>query len=152
MNASTFALLASAALLTACAASGPSPYAVVTGERPTVSDPTVESVLIVGVNGRLEMRGLSEVRVEPGPVWLSVRTTRRDGRPKRVREASVVLNAKPCMRYFVIARHESQFAEEPWSAQVSQQEPIRECLDQFPGGLPLTPAGAPASTPAASSP
>ena len=124
------------AILAALAVSGcatPGPYAEVTGERLSVSDATEEPVQIVGVGGRLLTSGPTSVAIEPGTQMLLVRTTRRDGR--RVGpDAMLPLNAKPCMRYYVVAKHESQLTVEPWWLEIKKVEPIAECLAKFPNG------------------
>lgn len=117
--------------LAACAT--PGPYAEVTGDRVSVADPNEESVRIVGVNGKLDLSSPSTVTIDPGRNMLLVRTTRKDGR-KMSPDAMLPLNAKPCTRYYVIAKHESQLRVEPWSLEIKKVEPIGECLAKYPGG------------------
>lgn len=112
----------------------PGPYAEVTGERLIGSDLNEVPVRIVGVNGRLDTSGTSSVRIDPGSNLLLVQTTRRAVR-RPSPDAMLPLNAKGCMRYHVVAVHESSVTVEPWSLEIKKVEPIDECLAKYPQGL-----------------
>jgi hypothetical protein len=123
--------LFAALLLSACAT--PGPYAEVVGERQTHSELDEESVRIVGVDGKLDLSGSVSVTLQPGFHMLLVRTTRKGGR-RGSQDATLPLNAKACLRYFVVAKHESMSLVDPWNLEIKKTEPIDECLAKFPVG------------------
>jgi hypothetical protein len=103
------------------------PYAEVTGVRQQLADPNEASVRVMGVNGKLYPSGWATLKIEPGPQMLLMRTTRSDGR-RMSQDATLPLDAKPCMRYYVVAKHESQVKVEPWWLEIKSIEPIGECV------------------------
>lgn len=124
------AVVAAGALALAGCAS-PGPYAEVTGERIGAADLHEAEVRIAGVDGRLDAGGSTSVVLEPGFRMVLVRNTRIEGR-RMAAEAMLPLDAKPCMRYYVVARHESMSRVEPWSLEIKKVEPIAECAARFP--------------------
>ena len=127
-------LIAIALLLAGCATRGP--YAEVVGERIARADPFEEDVLVMGVDGHLELPPEKTLQIEPGPRQVLLGTVRGD---RRGQDSSgiVPLNAKPCLRYFFVARHESMSALHPWRLVLKDVQPIPECVAQFPGQAPL---------------
>jgi hypothetical protein len=130
--------------LTGCATS--LPYAEVSGEKVTRADPREEEVFVTAIDGKLDLRGSKTATIEPGQRLL-VLDTARQGRSRNRTGAYVPLNAKPCLRYYFVARHESMTQVEPWSLVLTNVEPIPECVAKFPELAPV-----PAPAPAASKP
>ncbi len=138
----TFLTVTISLLLGACATQ---PYAEVSGDRGAGrADQLEESVRILGVDGRAVLNGSLSETVEPGQRLLMLGSTRRG--PRGTSGATLVpLNAKPCMHYHFLARHESMTMVEPWTLVLSQVEPMPECLKKFPASAqpPLTKGPAP---------
>jgi hypothetical protein len=126
--------MAFASLLVGCATS--SPYAEVSGEKVAKADGYEEEVYILGIDGKLDLTGSKTAFVEPGQRLLMLGTTRQ-GRSRNSASAYVPLNAKPCLRYYFVARHESMTNVEPWSIVLTNVEPIPECVAKFPGSAPV---------------
>ena len=131
--------------LVACATS--KPYAEVTGEKIGRGDGFEEQVFVMGIDGSLTLsRSLSEI-IDPGFRTILLATTRQDRRSKGS-STVVPLNAKPCLRYHFVARHESLSEVHPWQLVLKNVEPIPECVAKFPQHKPI-PAPTPAPTPPA---
>lgn len=126
--------------LMGCATTGP--YAEVTGDKLERADGHEEQVLVMGVDGKLDVRGSLTETMEPGLRMVLLATARQDRRGTN--SSSVVpLNAKPCLRYYFVARHESMFAVQPWKLVLKNVEPIPECVAKYPQHTPVPakPAG-----------
>jgi len=108
------------------------PYAEVTGERTVKSDPREEDVLILAVDGLYRFGGALSENVDPGMRSL-VLTTRREGRTDYGHTSSVVaLDAKACMRYQFVARHQSSFDARGWEVVLKNVEAIPGCVADAP--------------------
>lgn len=133
-------LLCASGFVGGCAT--PGPYAEVTGELITRADFNEEPVIVLAVDGVQDVRGSRRARVEPGQRLVLLATARRDtGVGARKKDATVPLNAKPCLRYHFAARHESMTLVEPWQLVLKSVEPIPECVAKFPGAAPLPGGG-----------
>ena len=121
--------IAANVLLSACVTQRP--YAIVSGERQQAADPTEASVRIMGVDGKMYPSGWSKLTLEPGQHMVLMRTTRSDGR-RMSPDAMLPLDAKPCMRYHVVAKHGSSLAVEPWWLEIKKVERIGECVLERP--------------------
>lgn len=139
-SASVYGALAALAVA-GCAT--PGPYAEVTGERVARADPYLSAVVVQGVDGVLDIKGSTSERLEPGLRQVMLATT-RVGRRGESTAAVVPLNAKPCLRYFFVAQHESMTLVTPWKLVLKDVQPIPECVAQFPDAAPK-PAAAAAS-------
>lgn len=133
-------LIAGVLLLTGCATRGP--YAEVVGERISSANAYEEDVLVMGVDGQLELPASKTMMIEPGPRQLLLGTVRSD---RRSQDSSgiVPLNAKACLRYFFVARHQSMSAVHPWTLVLKDVQPIPECVARYPAHAPA-PLAAPA--------
>ena len=130
-----FAVLAfSSCVLMGCATTGP--YAEVTGERIERADGKEEPVLVMGVDGKLDVMGSMTKTIDPGLRMVLLATTRQDKRGANP-SGVVPLNAKPCLRYYFVARHESVFAVRPWQLVLKNVEPIAECIAKYPQHTPV---------------
>jgi hypothetical protein len=126
--------------LAGCATTGP--YAEVTGERLARADGREEEVVIVGIDGKLDLTRPKRSFIDPGQRMVLLDTVRQG---KRRRDTSVIvpLNAKACLRYHFVARHETMTAVDPWDLVLTNVEPIPECVAKFPDHAPV-PATKPA--------
>ena len=135
-----------AGALTGCATSRP--YAEVSGEKVTRADPREEEVFVTAVDGKLDLTGSKTAFIEPGQRLL-VLDTARQGRSRNRTGAYVPLNAKPCLRYYFVARHESMTEVEPWALVLTNVEPIPECVAKYPEHPPVRALEPAATKPAA---
>lgn len=128
-----------AAMLLGCATQGP--YAEVSGEKIGRADSFEAQVLAMGVDGKLDVPGSLTLTLEPGLRMVLLDTTRRHRKSK---DSSVVvpLNAKPCLRYYFVARHESMSEVDPWQLVLKDVQPIPECVARFPQHKPVAAQGA----------
>jgi hypothetical protein len=123
--------IAAVLALTGCAAQHQ--YAAVTGRIGAAAPLDIAGVAITGIDGQIHFDGREEREIKPGFHTLMVITTREKrslGRASGMKErepAYIDLNAKPCMRYFVIARHESGDPDSPWKPEIARAEPIDGC-------------------------
>jgi hypothetical protein len=133
-----------AAMLLGCATQGP--YAEVSGEKIESADTLEEQVRVLGVDGKLNAPSSLTLTIEPGLRMVLLDTTRRHRMGKgKGKDSSIVvpLNAKPCLRYYFVARHESMSAVDPWQLVLKNVQPIPECVARFPlhKPVPLQSAG-----------
>ena len=128
-------LVASALAAAGCATTG-GPYAEITGEMVTRADPHEEEVLVYGVDGKLDLSIKKTMIIEPGRRELLLGTARQD---RKVQAASVILplNAKACLRYYFVARHETMSQVQPWKLVLKNVEPIPECVAEHPDHAPM---------------
>jgi len=125
------AAVAAALVLSGCATQRQ--YAAVTGRIGAAATFDTAGVAITGINGQTYFDGKEEREIKPGFHALMVITTREKrslGHASSMKErdpAYVYLNANPCMRYFVIARHESGDPDSPWKPEIARAEPIDGC-------------------------
>lgn len=127
------AAVAAALVLSGCATQRQ--YAAVTGRIGAAAPFDAAGVAITGIDGQMYFDGKEEREIRPGFHALMVVTTREKrslGFASSLKErdpAFVYLNAKPCMRYFVIARHESGNPDSPWKPEIARAEPIDGCTE-----------------------
>jgi hypothetical protein len=123
--------LAAALLLSACA--NQRQHAAVTGRIGAAAPFDTAGVAITGIDGQMYFDGKEEREIKPGFHALMVVTTREKralGRVPTMKDrdsAYIYLDAKPCTRYFVIARHESGDPDSPWKPEIARAEPIDGC-------------------------
>lgn len=132
------------ALLTPLLAAGcatPAPYAEVTGEGSSRSDPFEEDALILAVDEQLYLTSPKKVMIDPGQRQVVLGTSRLDRRGE-ASNTVVPLNAKACLRYHFVARHESMSRVQPWKLVLKDVQPIPECVSRHPEHAPV-----PGSTP-----
>jgi hypothetical protein len=124
-------ILAAAAVL----ASGCVPYAIIDGSGIATTDTSVRKVTIMAVDDQMYPGQPYEVQVDPGPHLLEVSTTMTD-HTGLVTHMPFGVNAKPCVRYYVVAKHEAPvLSQNNWEPILVQQEPIAGCkLPEKRGG------------------
>lgn len=126
------AVVASVIALAGCATQRQ--FAAVTGRIGAAAPFDTAGVAITGMDGQMYFDDKEEREIKPGFHALMIITTREKrslGRGSGMKErdpAYVYLNAKPCMRYFVIARHESGDPDSPWKPEIARAEPIDGCI------------------------
>lgn len=113
------------ALLTACASG---PYAIIDGSRSDITDANSHDVVITGIDGQMYFQGLKIRNVDPGPHYIQLASTKvdRQGNPTY---NTFILDAKPCTRYLVAAKHGStlEFDTRDWVTEVIREEPVAGC-------------------------
>lgn len=119
------------------------PYAEIIGDRTSRTDVNEEEVLILGIDGRLDMSPSTSMMIEPGQRTVLLGTVRQDRRSKGA-SGVVPLNAKPCLRYYFLAQHESMTSVHPWKLVLKKVEPIPECVSTFPQHAPVPAPAKPA--------
>ncbi len=135
--------------LCGCASTAQGPYAEISGERMMQADVLEEGIRILAVDEQLSLGGSQLERLEPGLRLLRLETARVQAAPQfqqisrhkpllgGIKGAlTLPLNAKPCLRYHVAARHESMSQIEPWQLVLRDVEPIPECIARFPEHRP----------------
>lgn len=124
MHRSLPALFCLAALLHACAST--TPYAEIDGNPIHGADMEQSPVLIAGAGAQMKMRPQAKATLEVGKQLVELRTLRND-RGIRSKLATLALDARPCMRYFVVARHPVGANPNDWYVEIVKTEPIPEC-------------------------
>lgn len=126
-------MLALLATVVGCADRGP--YAEVVGDWYTVSDGFEGPVLITAVDDLHDLNGSDSKVLDPGPRSIQVSSVRRGQRGKNIIEysARIAIDAKPCMRYYVVAVHRTMLWTGPFKPVLKREEPIVECASKFQG-------------------
>lgn len=114
--------------LAACTTNAP--YAEISGERVARADGHEDSVVIAGIDGKLDLSQPTWTLIEPGRRFLLLDTARNKSQRERT-ATFVALDVKPCTRYFYVARHESTTKLQPWRPVLAGTEPIGECVARF---------------------
>jgi hypothetical protein len=118
-----------AALFAAAAFAGPydQAYSVIATEYKAAADPLERKVIVNRVDG--ENSRNNEAVVAPGLRKVTVDLPPRKGFSQATQH-TFDLDAKPCMRYFVVAKLESQVTQ-GWKPVVKYDEEIKECSSKF---------------------
>lgn len=119
------------------------PWAEIDGSFANPAHLDEVDVLIRGVNDKQYEPMRAKVEVKPGPVWLTVATT-RVSRGGSVSTMPYVFKAEPCMRYLLAAKHEG-LSETKFAVITVAVERIGEC--RLPKGAPEPAPVPPAPTP-----
>jgi hypothetical protein len=109
------------------------PYAELDTTRIARADIDESSVVITGTDTQLRIRPQTRVMLRPGKQLVEVRTLRQDARLNS-RIATLAIDAKPCFRYFVVAKHPVGAHPQDWYVEIVGAEPIPEC--QISGAAP----------------
>jgi hypothetical protein len=122
----------SALLLAACASGGggmyDQPYALFEPDARSVPADT-RAAFILKVDGEDRTINRSDP-VAPGMRNVVVSVPGARGMSESKQE-TVMIDAKPCMRYYLAARRPSSTSSD-WSPFISGSEPIGECMKKFP--------------------
>ena len=134
VKATTPALVLIAGLACGLARAGPydQPWAVITSEDRSSSDPALRPVVVSRVDGEYAYR--NQVVTTPGTHTVTVGLPPRPGFKVGAQE-TFDLEASPCMRYFIAAKPDTA-AGESWKAVVRRSELIGECATKFKSGRP----------------
>jgi hypothetical protein len=132
-------------LPTLAAAKGP--WAAVDGSFANPAHKDEVNLLIRGVDDKQYEPMRSKVTVKPGPLWLTVTSTRAS-HGGGVTAIPHVFKAEPCMRYLLAAQHDG-ISDQRFTVIVVAIERIGEC--KLPEGV-AEPATFPAPTPHATTP
>jgi hypothetical protein len=116
-----------AVVLAGCAAGESKPYAIIDGTKTRGVDVDTYEVLVFAVDGQLYPRGKREQRLTPGFHYLELVTTKRD-KTGLVSRLPFAISAKPCVRYYVVAKHEKTLSDVRWRPVVIDEEPIAGCV------------------------
>ena len=128
------ALLLVAGPATGIAHAGPydQPWAIITSEDRSSTDPALRPVVVSRVDGEYAYR--NQVVTTPGTRKVTVGLPPRPGFKVGAQE-TFDLEASPCMRYFIAAKPDTA-AGESWKAVVRRSELIGECATKFKSGQP----------------
>jgi hypothetical protein len=129
--------------LTACATATKQPWAEVIGDRVAVGDSSASPVQFLAVDGNSLIGAPAWVQMEPGLRALTLATERgrKPASPKSrvprppaqlVPSVTLALDARPCMRYLIQARHDEGLSDRRWRAEMARIEPIAQCFARFP--------------------
>ncbi|APV49919.1 hypothetical protein BWI17_09615 [Betaproteobacteria bacterium GR16-43] len=118
-----------AALFAAAALAGPydQVYSIIATEYKAAADPLERKVIVNRVDG--ENSRNNEAVVAPGLRKVTVDLPPRQGFSQATQH-TFDLDAKPCTRYFVVAKLESQVTQ-GWKPVVKYDEEIKECSAKF---------------------
>jgi hypothetical protein len=133
------------------------PWAQIDGRSANHAHADEVDVRVQQVDGKRYQPPVDEVKLAPGPHWVTLVTTRPTARPlnfsgtglttTRTTYQPWVMKAEPCMRYRVAAQHDGPSTER-WTVELVAVERIGDCTP--PAAAPE--ASPPAATPAPAPP
>ena len=111
-------------VLMACASG---PYSVLEFSESDRTDNRNYDVVMTGLDGKLKISNTSK-SVEPGEHFIQLATTKK-GRNNFSNKRNIMLETKPCVRYYITAQHESGLStnNKDWDVRVLRTEPIKHC-------------------------
>jgi hypothetical protein len=106
------------------------PYAVIDGSMSPQTDNKIYDVTISGIDGQLFMDGSKTRNVKPGFRLIQLTTTKADRRGDFT-YTSFPIVTKPCIRYYVAAKHASslKYDNKSWEVVVIKEEEIPSCMN-----------------------
>ena len=120
-----------AAALSAVAGLYDQPYSIITTDPARSADPLLRPVIVKRVDGKNAQYDNRAV-VAPGAHQVTVDLPPRKGF-NLATQHTFDLTTRPCVRYYVAAKLESQTGQD-WKPVVRSEEPIGECEAKFKGG------------------
>ena len=113
--------------LSACA-SGPDTRSLIYGDRADDADPDQYDVLIIAADGEMMFgEEQTRLRLKPGFHYLEIATTKEFPGRELVRQPFAI-EVKPCMRYQLVAQHESKTLKSAWRVVVKKEEANEACV------------------------
>lgn len=105
------------------------PYAIIDGSRSKVTDIDSQNVMITGIDGRMYFDSYFVRNIEPGEHTIRLTSTRINSKGKLLSHKNIKLDAKPCKRYVVAAKHDKnkRFTNKHWEVEVLRVEDIPWC-------------------------
>ena len=82
------------------------PYAIIDGSRSKVTDVNSSNVIITGIDGQMHFDMDATKNIEPGVHTIRLSSTRLSRRSGRQSHREIQIDAKPCKRYVVAAKHD----------------------------------------------
>ncbi|RNF83758.1 hypothetical protein [Montanilutibacter psychrotolerans] len=120
-------VLVSVATATTTRAAGPTPWSEITTNRAAASKPDEVDVRVVAIDGDMTFRQRMSYKLTPGWHMLHIATTRRDRRGDATQQP-LMLMAKPCVQYDLVASHENALGNRRWQVTVKSESPIASCV------------------------
>jgi hypothetical protein len=104
------------------------PYAIIDGSRASKTDNLSYNVIVTGVDGKLTFFDEPTKNIKPGTHTIRVTTT-KPGKPTMKDSKTWLLDAKPCKRYVVAAKHDEnkRFSNKYWELDLIRVEDIGGC-------------------------
>ena len=116
------------------------PWAEIRVEGAADDDLGEYDVMMVSINGAMDIDTTSLYKLSPGVQRLKVASLKR-GKYRELSTLPFTLEMRPCMRYSLVASYTSSDAGRPWSVEVKDESPIKACVKKY-GGSPLAAADA----------
>ena len=109
------------------------------------SNPDEYDVRIVAIDGSMEFDRKPIHRVTAGFHFLELAST-KVGRRGELTSQPFAIEAKPCVRYELVAIHADRMSNRRWRLDVKKEVPIRACAEKF--GLQVVEPGSTETAPA----
>ncbi|MCW9016400.1 MAG: hypothetical protein OQJ89_05510 [Kangiellaceae bacterium] len=105
------------------------PYAIIDGSRSKITDVDSHNVMITGIDGRMYFDSDTVKNIEPGEHTIRLASTRINARGMLLSYKDIKLDAEPCKRYVVAAKHDKnkRFSNKHWEVKVLRVEDIPWC-------------------------
>ena len=104
------------------------PYAIIDGSQSKITDDNSHDIVITGVDGKMLFDGMKTRKIDPGFHYTQL-TSVKSGRRGDVTYQPWSLNAEPCKRYVIAAKHskDKKFSNKYWDVELLRIEPILHC-------------------------
>ncbi len=87
-------------------------------------------VLVVAIDGSMEFEPRRIYAMAPGFHYLELAST-KVGRGGELTSQPFAIEAKPCIRYELVAIHTDRMSNRRWRPTVKRETPIRSCQEKF---------------------
>ena len=128
------ALIACCALPSTAWASDKEAWSEVESNGANASSRTDYNIEVLGMDGQMDFdREQTLKRIKPGMHYFQIATT-KPGKRGRVSYQSVTLDAEPCVRYYLAARHKISLDNLEWDPVIVREKRIGGCGGEQPVG------------------
>lgn len=104
------------------------PYAIIDGSRSNIADTSSYNIKVTGIDGKLTFLDETVKTIKPGTHRIRLTTT-KPSRPTMKDSKTWLLEALPCKRYIVAAKHDrnKRFTNKYWEVDLIRVEDIGGC-------------------------
>lgn len=127
------------------------PWAKIAVGAAARANPDEHDILVIAIDGEMNFESRRAYRIAPGFHYLELASTKQ-GRRGDITRQPFAIEAKPCVRYELVATHEQRLSNRHWRVMVKAEKPITLCEEALAAAKTPAPIPAPASVPTMETP
>ena len=102
------------------------PWAEIAVGAAAKANPDEYNILVIAIDGEMNFEGRRAYRITPGLHYLELASAKM-GRRGDITRLPFAIEAKPCVRYELVATHEKRLSNRHWRVTVKAEKPITLC-------------------------